>query len=234
MFDFAKFCQNKKIVPYSPQGIISAAEVLHPFQRQTIEEVFRCKVFNTYGSREFMLIGAECDKHNGLHVSSENLYVEILDDQGEPCDAGEEGYIHVTDFHNYAMPFIRYKIGDMGIMSNEPCECGRAHPLLKKLTGRSLDILHLPGGKSLPGEFFPHFFKDYDAVQQFQINQDETGDVRISIVLNGDDKSVYLASIKSDLIEIVPELSAVTFQVEDSIALTSTGKHRVVVSLFEQ
>ena len=233
MFDFAKFFKNKKIVPYSPQGIISAAEVLHPFQRQTIEEVFRCKVFNTYGSREFMLIGAECDKHNGLHVSSENLYVEILDEQGKPCAAGEEGYIHVTDFHNYAMPFIRYKLGDMGIMSNEPCECGRAHPLLKKVTGRSLDILHLPGGKSLPGEFFPHFFKDYDAVKQFQIYQDEQGSVKVRIVIDSTDTCAYLARIKLELVKNVPELNELTFQVEDSIELTTTGKHRVVVSAFK-
>ena len=233
IYDFAKFCETRGIKPYSPKSIISAAEVLHPFQRETIERVFDCKVYNTYGSREFMLIGAECSHHQGLHISCENLFVEILDDDGNHCEDGVEGNIHVTDFHNYAMPFIRYKIGDLGVMSNKPCACGRAHPLLTKVSGRSLDVLRLPNGASLPGEFFPHFFKDFDAVKQFQIKQNTQGRVVVRIVVDTEEPQNYLAGIKESLLKNVPELKGLEFKLEENIELTATGKHRVVISEFK-
>src|SRR5207248_3298331 len=80
----------------------------YPFMRTLIERVFQAPVFETYGSREFMLIGAECDKHTGLHLVPENHVVEVVDELGQPTPPGEEGNVVITDLTNYGMPFIRY------------------------------------------------------------------------------------------------------------------------------
>ena len=104
-------------VPPAPRSVVVGAEKLHDFQRVTIERVFRAPVFETYGCREFMLIGAECEHHNGLHLTMENLHVELVDDAGAPVAPGVEGNVIVTDLTNLGMPFVRYATGDRAVAS---------------------------------------------------------------------------------------------------------------------
>ncbi len=113
IYEFARFIEAEGLPVPSLHSIVVGAEKLHAFQRQKIEEVFGVRVFETYGSREFMLIGAECEEHAGLHLSMDNLLVEVVDDEGSPTPTGEIGNVVVTDLFNYAMPFIRYVTGDL-------------------------------------------------------------------------------------------------------------------------
>src|SRR4029077_12302961 len=161
LYEFARYIQREGLSTVSPRSIIVGAEKLYPFQRSLIEEVFRAPVFETYGSREFMLIGAECDRHAGLHLSMENLLVEILDDDGSPTPAGQEGNVVITDLFNYGMPFVRYVNGDRAVAGFDLCPCGRGLPLLKKVVGRQLDVLETLDGRKVPGEFFPHLLKEF-------------------------------------------------------------------------
>src|SRR5690606_31785328 len=101
----------------TPGSIVVGAEKLHQFQREAIERVFGAPVFETYGSREFMLIGAECPEHAGLHITAENLIVEVLGSDDRPVPAGEEGDVVITDLTNTGMPFIRYRNGDRAVMA---------------------------------------------------------------------------------------------------------------------
>ncbi|HEX2879180.1 MAG TPA: hypothetical protein VHO25_06560, partial [Polyangiaceae bacterium] len=99
-------------------SVITAAERLFPSDRATLAEAFGPNIFETYGSREVMLIAAECEAHQGLHVSMENLIVELIvrDAQGErPAAPGELGEVAVTDLHNYGAPFVRYLTGDLAV-----------------------------------------------------------------------------------------------------------------------
>jgi phenylacetate-CoA ligase len=169
LYEFARFLQSHNYRPYVGRSIIVGAEKLHGFQRDLIEDVFQVPVFETYGSREVMLIGAECEHHCGLHVSMENLLVEILDDDGRPTPAGQEGNVVITDLYNYGMPFIRYVNGDRAVAASAPCPCGRGLKLLQKVTGRRLDMLTTPDGRKIPGEFFPHLIKEFPAVRRFQV-----------------------------------------------------------------
>src|SRR5262249_25984262 len=152
---------ERGLAAWSPRSIVVGAEKLHPFQRELIERVFRAPVFETYGAREFMLIGAECDRHDGLHLTTENLLVEVLDDEGRPAPAGAEGNAVVTDLTNAGMPFLRYVNGDRAVAGFGACPCGRGLPLLRKVVGRRLDVLHTPDGRRAPGELFPHLLKDF-------------------------------------------------------------------------
>jgi phenylacetate-CoA ligase len=208
---------------------VVGAEKLHPFQRQLIERVFRTQVFETYGSREFMLIGAECEQQNGLHLTTEHLLVEILDDDGHPTPKGIEGNVVITDLYNYGMPFVRYANGDRAVAGLGDCECGRGLPLLRNVTGRRLDMLLGADGRWLPGEFFPHLVKDFPAVRRFQVIQEALGHVRFRMA------STHMADTDRKELErlVRAALGAsvrVDFEQVADIELTAAGKLQVVIN----
>jgi phenylacetate-CoA ligase len=182
LYTFARMLEAAGIRPFSPTSIVVGAEKLHYYQRTTIERVFAAPVFETYGSREFMLIGAECEAHQGLHLTAEHLLVELLDDAGAPVAEGETGNVVVTDLTNRGMPFIRYANGDRAVAGGSSCACGRGLPLLRAVTGRRLDVLTTPDGRALPGEFFPHILKELASVKQFQVIQDDPQAVTVRLV----------------------------------------------------
>lgn len=214
---------------FSPRAIVLGAEKVHAFQREKIQSVFGAPVFETYGSREFMLIGAECERHNGLHLTAEHLIVEIVDDQGTPVPPGVEGNVVITDLFNYGMPFVRYAIGDRAIAAPSPCPCGRGLPLLSQVTGRVLDMIRTPGGRVLPGEFFPHLFKDFASIKQFQVIQEEPARLRILLKTN-DRFAADEAHIESLIRAAVGPDVDVALERVAGIPLTRTGKHQVVIN----
>ena len=230
VYHFARSLAERKERPFSPQSIIVGAEKLHGFQRELIESVFRAPVFETYGSREFMLMGAECSEHAGLHLTTEQLYLEIVNDDGTPTPAGEVGNVVVTDLYNYGMPFVRYASGDQAVAGFSQCRCGRGLPLLHEVRGRKLDVLRTPDGRSLPGEFFPHLMKDYGWVRQFQVVQPAMDQLELRVVLgptwNESDQAKLLQCVQ----QTVGPMVHITWQPVSEIPLTRAGKHRVVVS----
>jgi phenylacetate-CoA ligase len=96
-------------------------------------------VYDYYGSREIGAMAAECEEHNGFHISAENVAMEFLRD-GEQVSE-ESGLIYVTNLRNYGMPFIRYEIGDVGKPSLESCSCGRGLPMIESLEGRASQFM---------------------------------------------------------------------------------------------
>ena len=229
LFVLAKAIDEKKLQVHSPESIIIGSEKIYDHQREIIERVFGAPVFETYGSREFTLIAAECSQHRGLHVTSENLVVEIVDDQGQPCAAGQEGQVLVTDLFNTAMPFVRYAIGDRAVAATKSCPCGRGLPLLEKITGRQMDILKLPDGRKLPGAYFPHLIKDFSAIRQFQVVQIREDHLRLRIVVdNGWDEEQHRV-LRDRIFSGMGDSSHLEIQQVDHIELTAAGKRRVVI-----
>ncbi len=229
LYAFARLLEAEGIVPYQPGSLVVGAEALHDFQRETIERVFRAPVFETYGSREFMLIGAECPEHAGLHLTAEHHLVELVDEAGQSVADGVEGDMVITDLTNWGMPFIRYRNGDRGIMATGDCACGRHLPRLARVTGRRLDVLTTPDGHELPGEFFPHIMKEFASVQRFQVIQEVADEVIVRIVA-----PTWSAE---DADRLAREVGAVAggqlrIRVEtvDDIPLTGAGKLKVVVN----
>jgi len=230
LFNFAKFVRDRKKINFQLKSIISAAEKLHDFQRKEIEDVFGCEVFATYGSREFMLIASECEEHCGLHINMENLFVEIIKEDGSPALEGEIGEVVVTDLHNFAMPFIRYKIGDMAISTNKVCPCKRGLPLLADVTGRSLDMIVSIDGKYIAGEFFPHLMKDYKEVKKFQVLQDKEDHLVVKIIKAEVFSDSRLNLLKQAILHAVGQKMQVDILFVDDIPLTPSGKYRITVS----
>jgi phenylacetate-CoA ligase len=229
LYELARFVDAERLSLRPPRSIIVGAEKLHDFQRAELERVFRAPVFETYGSREFMLIGAECERHEGLHLSQENLLVEILDDDGQPTPPGEEGNVVITDLFNYGLPFVRYVNGDRALAGFSTCSCGRGLPLLRKVTGRQLDTLDTPDGRKIPGEFFPHLLKDYPAIRRFQVVQESLDEIVIKLVVDGGFTLVEREQLLAEIRRTTGPATTVRLTPVDHIPLTKAGKHRVVV-----
>jgi phenylacetate-CoA ligase len=166
---------------FRPKGIITTAMVLHSWQRRTIEEVFGCPVTNRYGCEEVSLIACECERHHGLHVNADGVFVEIMraDDTGaltHSARPGEPGSVVVTDLTNRAMPIIRYQVGDVAVLSERVCTCGRGLPLLERIEGRDADYVVTPAGELISGiSLTENFALQVPGVVQFQIVQETVG-----------------------------------------------------------
>ena len=230
LYEFCKHLQANAMEPKGVRSIIVGAEKLYDFQRELIERVFRAPVFETYGSREFMLIGAECDLHSGMHLSVDNLYVEVVNDDGTPTPDGLEGNVVITDLFNHGMPFIRYLNGDRAIAGFTQCACGRGLPLLRSVVGRQLDILSTPSGAVIPGELFPHLFKDFASIRRFQVHQHQRDEVEIRIVGDSRLNSDTIQLIRDKIDQSVGGQLKIRLERVDDIPLTAAGKHQVVVN----
>lgn len=137
--------KNNLTLDYQPKAIYSTAEKLMPKQRIIIETVFKTKVFDNYGLNDGGVSAYECHIHNGMHIDFERSILEVTDDNGVEQIFNQRGKILATSLFNYAMPFIRYDTGDLGIISEEKCNCGCERPLLKEISGRVTDHLLLNG-----------------------------------------------------------------------------------------
>ncbi|MDO8860426.1 hypothetical protein Q6D67_01840 [Haliea sp. E1-2-M8] len=213
----------------SPKVILTGAEPLHEFQRSVIEQAFGCAVINTYGCREFMLVAAECGRKQGLHTNIDHLVVETLDEQGDSV-FGVEGQVAITDLSNYGMPFIRYINGDMATLTDRVCDCGNPLPLIEKINGRKLDIIHAPNGARLPGEFFPHLLKDFPEVEKFQVRQHQLERIELLVVCRTGIQAATSTAIAKALNTYTQGSLAIELRPVDAIPATPSGKHRVVVN----
>ena len=157
------------------------AEILHPDVRAACREVWGVKVVDMYSSQEVGYMALQCPEHEHYHVQSENVLLEVLDDEGRPCAPGETGRIVVTPLHNFAMPLIRYSIGDYAAVG-EPCPCGRGLPVLARVLGRVRNMLTLPSGERLWPYFGGNKFVEVAPVSQYQIVQRSLIELEVRVV----------------------------------------------------
>jgi phenylacetate-CoA ligase len=183
IYEFARYVKSLGLSMHQPRGVITSAEKLYAHQRSLIEEVFRAPVFDRYGCREVMMVGAECEQHSGMHATADNLLVEIVRN-GRHCEPGETGEVLLTDLHNYGMPLIRYKPGDAASWKGRDCACGRGLPLLDVVEGRVLDVISTPSGKMVPGEAIVFMFTQLSRVSQYQVIQERREELTIRMVVD--------------------------------------------------
>jgi phenylacetate-CoA ligase len=219
LYYVARYLEGNKLKIHRPRAMSSSTEVLHPRMRETIERVFGCKVFDSYGCREISQIATECEAHNGLHIVFVNQYVE---------QDGQD--IIVTRLNNYVMPFIRYKVGDLAsAIDYSPCSCGRMSPRIVSLVGRDNDNIELPNGKVINGEFFEFLFFGIPSVIQYQVVfKRSTG--RLQIKLHLSESSDTIGTMLKQTMADKFGFNAVDVEYSDSFDKTPTGKLRFVYS----
>lgn len=234
--ELSKFIERKGLHVHSPRAIMTSAGTLYEPIRETIERVFESPVFNRYGSREAGDISCECSCHNGLHVAAPVHYVEILRPDASQARSGEAGEIVVTVLTNYAMPLIRYRIGDMGVLADESCPCGRSWPLLKEVIGRVSDNFLTKEGAQVYGAFFSVFFFFQDWIKKFQLIQEDYDFIRVLIVPRGSISSAAIMHAKetNSITEKIRVLMGpdckVKYEYVVEIPTTASGKYRYTVS----
>ncbi len=230
----ARFIEREGKPRLRPKAIITTSEQLYDYQRDLFSKVFQCETYSHYTSWEVHAIATECPEHSGYHIAAENTIVEIADDEGRPVPVGGEGRVLITNLHNYAMPFIRYDMGDLGVSSDKACPCGRGLPLLAALNGRTTDVIFTRSGKSIPGIALPWDFLASLGVEQFQIVQETYERVVVKLVLGREYPGERLDKLTREIISqyrpIFGEDVDITVELVDQILPTEVGKRRVVIS----
>lgn len=226
----AKVIEKKGIEDVNPELILVGGEVAYPEYRRYIEKIFKCETFDKYGAYETYSISWEC-RHHKNHIDADSVLVEFLR-EGEPVAAGERGEVVVTNLQNRAMPFIRYRLGDVGVPSDELCECGRTLPLIKEVEGKSDDFIVLPSGDLIPSRrVIPPFFAE-PRIGQFKVIQDRKTHVLIKISpLDGFTEEIEHKLLK-DLERILGESMSVEIEKVDDIEQTGRGKFKRVHRIY--
>lgn len=236
IFNFlAHYARKNGIRGLEPKAIMTSAQIMPPQVREVIEREFKTTVYDKYGSREFSGIAYECDHHQGHHVVAESYIVEILKD-GRPAAPGELGEIVITDLNNYAVPLVRYRIGDLAVAVDpaEICGCGRGLPRIGRIVGRAQAIVFCANGTWLPGTFFAHFFKDYDyAVRQYQVIQRVPEAIELKIVPENRYSKSVEEQLLAELKRFMGEKMIIEVSIVEHIPMVRTGKRTGVISYLD-
>jgi len=227
---FASFVQAEKIAGIRPRAIITSSEVLSLEQRQKIESVFECKIYNRYGCRETSVIASECEKHSGLHLNAETLYVELIR-EGRPALPGEEGKVVITDLLNYGMPFLRYSIEDTARPLARNCPCGRGLPLIEEVTGRVTDFIVTPDGRLVSGvALVTYLITNIPGLAQVQLVQENKESLLVKMAKNQnyDEKSQLV--LEQRIKEFLGREVRVEYRIVEHIPKEPSGKYRFSLS----
>jgi phenylacetate-coenzyme A ligase PaaK-like adenylate-forming protein/glycosyltransferase involved in cell wall biosynthesis len=228
----AHYLESRRDLPVRPRALMSSAQTLPEQSRALIEQAFGCRVFDKYGAREFSGIAYECEAHTGHHVVGEGFIVEVLRD-GQPVAPGEMGEIVITDLNNTCLPFIRYRIGDLGVAVDPEfqCPCGRGLPMLGSIEGRVQSIIQGTEGRFLPGSFFSHYLKEFDhAIQKFQVVQERPNAITFNVVKGGRYSDDVLEQVLATFRHHLGEEIEIATVFVDNIELVRTGKRLPSVS----
>ena len=164
-------CAEQRGVRFDDLGIkvvFCTSERLYNHQRETIVRLFGCPVANGYGGRDAGFIAHECPNGN-MHVITEDIVVEIINETGRVLPHGQSGKIVVTHLATRDYPFIRYRTGDIASLSEETCSCGRGLPLLTDIQGRNTDFVVAAEGTVLHGLALIYVVHDLNEVRTFKI-----------------------------------------------------------------
>lgn len=219
---FAAFLASRGVTVDGVRGVFSTAEKLHDWQRETIERVFQTKVFDHYGSREVKAIAAQCEA-GSMHVLADLNIVEMED------PSAESSPLLITALENYAMPFIRYRIGDVGALLSGACACGRGLPRLSLAIGRQTDMFVTPEGRHVHGEYFTHLMYGMPGVASFQFYQPVAERVILRVVRDtafDEDVRGRLLALHGKIRREVSPAIDLELAVVEEIPLSPNGKFR--------
>jgi len=217
--------KNNVEIKHRPKVIVSTAETLYDFQRETIEKAFQCRVINEYGARDAGIIAYEC-RNGKMHISAENMIVEIVDiETKKPLKPGQSGLVIITDLNNYSMPRLRYQLGDIAALSDSTCGCGINLPLIENVEGREDDIFISPDGKYVHAVYFCNLARSYPSIKQFQIIQKTRHDLLLKIIKSD---SFNESEIMTYIKEIYKVMGSINIDIEyvNAIEPAASGKIR--------
>lgn len=160
----------------------SYSEALRPDLRETVRTAWGVEVADGYSCEEAGYIALQCPRHDHYHVQAENLLVEILDEAGRSCGPGETGRVVLTTLHNFAMPLLRYELGDYAEVG-APCDCGRGLPVISRIHGRRRNMIVLPDGRRHWPSFPAEMWCEVAPIEQFRLVQKNPTEIEAQYVM---------------------------------------------------
>lgn len=214
---------------------ISWGDKLFDHYKKTIFEAFNCKVYETYGSAEGLMIGAQKDL-DYLYLMATNVLVEILDDEGNEVEDGEIGHVVVTNLNGFAMPLIRYKIGDLAIKlprKDYPKNRELNLPIFQKIIGRDTDIVKTPLGNFMVVHSFTGIFEHIPEINQFCVIQNDLSGIEINYIKGPNFSPEILSTISSQILNQLNEPFHINFNEVLEIKPSNSGKPQLIISNLE-
>lgn len=232
VYNLARFAKRENLEVHRQNAVVTSAGMLHPFMRQEIENVFQCRVFNRYGTTEFGTIACERPEHEGLWIPPWTIYLEIVDDRGNPVPNGTEGNLLVTSLSNYAMPLIRYRVGDRAVLSSRTTgKRDISIQVLDAILGRDVDSFKTKEGNIIHPSYFAILLYYRDWIKQYQVIQKSYSNVIFRFVRSG---SECPESELNELIDgtkmVMGEDCVVNFEFVNQIVASNSGKYRYILS----
>ena len=230
IYELARFAEREQIPVVPQRAILTSAGTLYPFMRQKIAQVFRCEVYNLYGSREVSDIAWELPGLKGLWAPPWANYIEIVDEEGARVPAGTEGNIVLTCLTNYAMPLVRYWIGDRGALLPDS-ESPNGVQMLSHVSGRNVDTFRRSDQTLVDGEYFTHLLYFRPWVWKFQVVQKSYHSILFRLVsTNGKPPREELEEIVARTRLAMGVDCKVEFEFCDELPPLRSGKFRYTIS----
>lgn len=220
--------RNRALDTRRLRAVFVTGEVCYDHDRKTIADYFQVPVANNYGSREVGFIAHECPLGT-MHVTDENVIVEVIQN-GEAVAPGESGEIVVTHLDAYAMPFIRYRTGDVGRLLSGRCACGRGSTMMDVIQGRSTDFLYLPDGSVKHALSIIYPLRELSGVKQFRVVQHEDYSITVDVVCDDRVAHVTTEAVSERVRPVVGHDVSLAVQMVDRIPVADSGKYRYVIS----
>lgn len=232
-YELARFTEREQIAVVPQRAMVTSAGNLYPFMREKIQQVFGCKVYDMYGTREVSDIACELPGLKGLWVAPWGNYVEIVDDAGHPVPPGTEGNIVVTSLTNYAMPLLRYWIGDRGALL--PQARGDARPpgtqVLQHVSGRVVDVFRKRDQTLVDAGYFILLLYFRSWVGKFQVIQKAHTHIVFKIVRgNGEPVRSELDEIEAKARLAMGSDCRIDFEFVQDLPPYPSGKYRYMIS----
>jgi phenylacetate-CoA ligase len=207
--------------------------------RKRIENTMGIKAYDIYGTSELSgPLFTECEEQNGIHVWADHFLIEVIDKNGDPVKEGQRGEMVVTTLSKEALPLIRYRIGDITILNNKECECGRTHPRIMRILGRADDMLIIRGINVFPSQIESVLMTIPEVGEHFQILAERNGEldeltVRVEVTKAAfSDKLADLMKLEKKIgyeLQKVLNLSTKVELVETGTLPRSQGKSQKVI-----
>lgn len=234
--ELARFARREGIPVRGLDSIMACAGAVTEDVRRLLAETFGARIHNNYGSRDCSAMACECAS-GGLHIYTNHVYLEVVDESGRPVPAGQTGRLLVTLLNNYDFPLIRYQIGDVGALARSQCRCGLAWPLLDRVEGRIEELLYTPSGAYLSPVYVRHLVgvvHNPGIVRRFQLVQQDRRDYLLRLEVDEHAGPEMYASVASALVRDLEAVLGADCRVrvrrEERIEEAASGKFRYVVS----
>lgn len=223
---------KKRGIPLNDLGIkviFCTSERLYDHQREVISSAFACPVANGYGGRDAGFIAHECPA-GSMHITAEDIILEIVDEQGNLQPKGVSGEIVVTHLATSDFPFIRYRTGDIGTLSTEQCSCGRGLPVLKEIEGRSTDFVIAADGTVMHGLSLIYILRDIPGMKAFKVIQENRELTKVLLVTEPPFAVSMIDNVIARFKQRLGNSVEIQVQLTDTIPAEKSGKYRYIVS----